>query len=100
MSFTYKAKDVQEFKDTGVILMKNSSRFVGKWSLLFTAGKQEMMVFSEIHFMKHNPDGILLVTSTLDSIKSYNIRFEDHNLQVSSLDLYEWILSIVCPSLA
>lgn len=99
MSFTYKSNDVYEFENTGIILMKNSSRFVGKWSLLFTSGKQEMVVFTEIHYMKHNSDGILLVTSTLDSIKSYNIRFEDHNLQVSSLDLYEWILSIVCPKL-
>ena len=98
MPHTYKTEGVHEFKDTGIILMKNSTRFLGKWSLLFTMGKQEIMVFSDIHYMKHTTDEILLVTSTIDSIKSYTIRYEDHNLQVSSLDLYEWILSIVCPS--
>ena len=61
-------------------------------------GKQDIMVFSDIHYMKHTTDEILLVTSTLDAIKSYTIRYEDHNLQVSSLDLYEWILSILCLS--
>jgi hypothetical protein len=98
MSHTYKTEGVHEFRDTGIILMKNSARFLGKWSLLFTMGKQEIMVFSDIHYMKHTTDEILLVTSTIDAIKSYTIRYEDHNLQVSSLDLYEWILSIVCPS--
>ena len=98
MSFTYKGKNVHEFKNTGVILMKNPSRLMGNWTLLFTKGKQELVVFSDIHFMKHTPEGILFVTSTYDSIKSYMIRFEDHELQTSDLDLYEWILSIVCPS--
>jgi hypothetical protein len=98
MSFTYKTEGVYEFKDTGIILMKNPPRFLGKWSLLFTTGKQDILVFSEIHYMKHSSEGILIVTSTIDAIKSYTIRYEDHNLQVSSLDLYEWILSIVCPS--
>ena len=99
MPHTYKTDNVHEFKDTGIILMKNSARFLRKWSLLFTVGKQDIMVFSDIHYMKHTTDEILIVTSTLDAIKSYTIRYEDHNLQVSSLDLYEWILSIVCPSI-
>ena len=98
MSHIYKTEGVHEFKDTGIILMKNSGRFLAKWSLLFTSGKQEIIVFSDIHYMKHTTDGILLVTSTIDAIKSYTIRYEDHNLQVSSLDLYEWILSILCLS--
>lgn len=98
MSHTYKGKDVYEFENTGVILMKNPSRFVGDWTLLLTKGKQELIVFTEIHYMKHTVSGILMITSTCDSIKTYTIQYEDHDLQTNALDLYPWILSIVCPS--
>ena len=94
------AKDVHEFNNTGIILMKLPTRFLGTWALIFTTGKKEIIKFTDLHFMKHTIDGLSIVASTIEAISVYKIQFDDHNLVHSTIDLYEWILSIVCPKTA
>lgn len=98
MVFTHAAKDVYEFKNTGIILMKTPTRFLGTWALVFTTEKREIITFSEVHYMKHTSEGLVIVASTFDALKVYTIQYQDHNLQSSDLDLYEWILSIIHPT--
>ena len=98
MSLTHKAKDVHEFKNTGVILMKPPLRMLGTWALIFTAGKKEIIRFTDIHYMKHTNEGLVIVSSTVEAISVYKIAFDDHEMLHSTIDLYEWILSIVSPN--
>ncbi len=97
MSLTHAAKDVHEFKNTGIILMKLPTRMFANWALIFTSGKKEIIRFTDLHFMKHTNDGLTVVSSTNEEIALYKIQFDDHNLIHSTMDLYDWILSIVCP---
>lgn len=97
---THKARDVHEFKNTGIILMKSPTRMLGTWVLVFTTGKKEIMRFTDLHYMKHTNDGLTIVASTIEAISVYTVAFEDHELLHSTIDLYEWILSIVCPNTA
>ena len=96
MSLTHAAKDVHEFKNTGIILMKLPTRMLGTWALIFTTEKKEIIRFTDLHFMKHTDDGLTIVASTIEAITVYKIQFDDHNLIHSTIDLYEWILSIIC----
>lgn len=98
MSLTHAAKDVHEFNNTGILLMKLPTRMFANWALIFTTGKKEIIKFTDIHFMKHTNDGLTIVASTLDAIAVYTIGFDDHNLIHSTIDLYDWILSIICPT--
>lgn len=99
MSLTYTQNQVYEFKNSGILLMKTPSVLLGKWALIFTNGKKEILVFSEIHYMKHTNEGLVLVTTTYDTIKIYTIEFHDYELNHCTIDLYEWIREKVCPSL-
>ena len=95
-SLTHTGKDVHEFKNTGIILMKLPTRFLGNWALIFTmGGKKEIIRFTDLHFMKHTNDGLTIVASTIEAIAVYNIKFEDHEL-IGSIDLYDWIHKIAC----
>jgi len=96
MSHTYTTPGVYEFRDTGIVLMKND-RLLG-WILLLSKGTPEMITFRHLHYMKHTTEGIVILASTSDSVKYHCIRYEPHDLETCSLDLYEWIHSIVCPS--
>ena len=98
MSLTHAAKDVHEFKNTGIILMKLPTRMLGNWALIFTTEKKEIIRFTDLHFMKHTNDGLTIVASTIEAIAVYNIQFDDHNLIHSTIDLFDWILSIICPT--
>lgn len=98
MALTHTAKDVYEFKNTGIILMKLPTRMFANWALIFTSGKKEIIKFTDLHYMKYTNDGLTIVASTIESITVYNIQFDDHNLIHSTLDLFDWILSIVCPN--
>ncbi len=98
MSLTHAAKDVYEFKNTGVLLMKLPTRILGTWALVFTSGKKEIIRFTDLHFMKHTNDGLIIVASTIESMAVYTIGFDDHNLLHSTIDLFDWILSIISPT--
>lgn len=98
MSLTHAARDVHEFKNTGILLMKLPTRMFANWALIFTTGKKEIIKFTDLHFMKHTNDGLTIVGSTIEAIAVYNIRFDDHEMIHSTIDLYEWILSIVYPT--
>lgn len=97
-SLTHTGKDVHEFKNTGIILIKLPTRMLGTWALIFTmGGKKEIIRFTDLHFMKHTSDGLTIVSSTIEAIAVYNIQFDHHEL-ICTIDLFDWIMSIVSPS--
>ena len=97
-SLTHTGKGVHEFKNTGIILMKLPKRMLGNWALIFTmGGKKEIIRFTDLHFMKHTNEGLTIVSSTIEAIAVYNIRFDDHEL-ICTIDLFDWIMSILSTS--
>ena len=69
-----------------------------QWILLLSKGTPELILFRDLHYMKHTANGIIMLVSTYDSVKYYRIHCEFDDIETCSLDLYEWIHTTVCLS--
>ena len=99
MSHVYCADYVQEFKDTGVLLMRHEDvSYEPWWVLVIPIGEAKMYSFRKIHYMKYTNNKIVMFTSSTDKHSYYEISIDDPADKIITLDLYEWLREKLCSS--
>lgn len=97
MSHVYCANYVEEFKDTGVLLMRHQDVLCGpSWILVIPIGDAKMYSFRNLHYMKYANDKIVMFTSSSDKHSYYELSIDDPDHKIITIDLYEWLREKLC----
>lgn len=97
MTRVYCADYVQEFKNTGVLLMRHTQVLCEPtWILVIPIGEATMYSFKTIHYMACKNNKIVMFTSSSDKHSYYEISIDDNDHNIITLDLYEWLREKVC----